>query len=107
MFQELAASPGCTNALTTNSHSNWLARLSPCAGEPTAYDNLLSIHAGGQGVRRSRPHERHSHDPGYRDDPRRPHEHGPAVRAINAALVLLIDHDLAVSTFAARVAASA
>ncbi|MBD8477164.1 hypothetical protein IFU19_03070 [Microbacterium sp. CFBP 8794] len=84
-----------------------MARLSPCAGEPTAYDNLLSIHAGGQGVRRSRPHERHSHDPGYRDDPRRPHEHGPAVRAINAALILLIDHDLAVSTFAARVAASA
>ncbi|MBD8477186.1 citrate synthase [Microbacterium sp. CFBP 8794] len=32
---------------------------------------------------------------------------GPAVRAINAALILLIDHDLAVSTFAARVAASA
>lgn len=29
------------------------------------------------------------------------------VRAVNAALVLLIDHDLAVSTFAARVAASA
>jgi len=29
------------------------------------------------------------------------------VRAMNAALVLLIDHDLAVSTFAARVAASA
>ncbi|MDQ1082439.1 MULTISPECIES: citrate synthase [Microbacterium] len=30
-----------------------------------------------------------------------------AVAAVNAALVLLIDHDLAVSTFAARVAASA
>lgn len=30
-----------------------------------------------------------------------------AVTAVNAALVLLIDHDLAVSTFAARVAASA
>jgi citrate synthase len=29
------------------------------------------------------------------------------VRAVNAALVLLVDHDLAVSTFAARVAASA
>lgn len=31
----------------------------------------------------------------------------PVVDAVNAALVLLIDHDLAVSTFAARVAASA
>lgn len=31
----------------------------------------------------------------------------PATIAVNAALVLLIDHDLAVSTFAARVAASA
>ncbi|WP_431795970.1 citrate/2-methylcitrate synthase [Microbacterium enclense] len=31
----------------------------------------------------------------------------PVVAAVNAALVLLIDHDLAVSTFAARVAASA
>lgn len=32
---------------------------------------------------------------------------GPTVTAVNAALILLIDHDLAVSTFAARVAASA
>lgn len=31
----------------------------------------------------------------------------PIVAAVNAALVMLIDHDLAVSTFAARVAASA
>jgi len=31
----------------------------------------------------------------------------PTVAAVNAALILLIDHDLAVSTFAARVAASA
>jgi citrate synthase len=34
-----------------------------------------------------------------------PHPHGP--RILDAALVLLIDHDLAVSTLAARVAASA
>lgn len=33
--------------------------------------------------------------------------HAPVVTAVNAALILLIDHDLAVSTFAARVAASA